>query len=71
MAVSDLSKHFGRGRKRVTALDDVSLEFAADSFTAVLGASGSGKTTLLQCAAGLERPSSGQVFLGGGCTSDL
>jgi putative ABC transport system ATP-binding protein len=60
-----LSKHFGRRRGRVTALDDVSLEFPAGSFTAVLGASGSGKTTLLQCAAGLERPSSGRVSLCG------
>ena len=65
MRIDHLSKHFGRRRGRVTALDDVSLEFPAGSFTAVLGASGSGKTTLLQCAAGLERPSSGRVSLCG------
>ena len=66
-----VSKRFGRGRRgrgRVTALDGVSLAFPAGSFTAVLGASGSGKSTLLQCAAGLERPTSGTVRL---CGADL
>ncbi|MEU0199204.1 MULTISPECIES: ABC transporter ATP-binding protein [unclassified Streptomyces] len=49
----------------VTALDDVSLAFRAGSFTAVMGPSGSGKSTLLQCAAGLDRPTSGSVTVGG------
>jgi putative ABC transport system ATP-binding protein len=71
LRIDHLSKHFGRGRRRVTALDDVSLEFPAGSFTAVLGASGSGKSTLLQCAAGLERPSSGQVSLCGADPASL
>ena len=65
LRIDHLSKHFGRRRGRVTALADVSLEFPAGSFTAVLGTSGSGKSTLLHCAAGLERPSSGRVFLCG------
>jgi len=68
LRVEHLSKHLGRRRGRVTALDDVSLEFPEGSFTAVLGASGSGKSTLLQCAAGLERPGSGRVTL---CGTDL
>ena len=49
----------------VTALREVSLAFPAGSFTAVMGPSGSGKSTLLQCAAGLDAPTSGQVFVGG------
>jgi putative ABC transport system ATP-binding protein len=65
LRIDNLSKHFGRRGRRVMALDDVCLDFPAGSFTAVLGASGSGKTTLLQCAAGLERPSSGRVTLCG------
>jgi putative ABC transport system ATP-binding protein len=50
---------------QVTALHGVSLAFPAGSFTAVMGPSGSGKSTLLQCAAGLDAPTAGQVFVGG------
>ncbi|MFD9329015.1 ABC transporter ATP-binding protein [Streptomyces sp. NPDC060065] len=49
----------------VAALDGVDLDFDAGTFTAVMGPSGSGKSTLLQCAAGLERPSSGTVAVDG------
>jgi putative ABC transport system ATP-binding protein len=65
VVLDDVTKRYGRGRGSVTALDGVSLSFAAGSFTAVLGVSGSGKSTLLQCAAGLERTSSGVVRLCG------
>ena len=47
----------------VTALDGVTATFAAGTFTAVMGPSGSGKSTLLQCAAGLDRPTAGRVFI--------
>ncbi|WP_394432839.1 ABC transporter ATP-binding protein [Streptomyces sp. SGAir0957] len=53
------------GETPVTALDDVSVTFAHGTFTAVMGPSGSGKTTLLQCAAGLERPQAGRVWVAG------
>ncbi|MGX6606073.1 ABC transporter ATP-binding protein [Micromonosporaceae bacterium Da 78-11] len=49
----------------VTALDGVTTTFAAGTFTAVMGPSGSGKSTLLQCAAGLDRPTAGRVFIDG------
>ncbi|MEV4681865.1 ABC transporter ATP-binding protein [Streptomyces kurssanovii] len=54
-----------RVHRDVTALDGVDLEFPRGSFTAVMGPSGSGKSTLLQCAAGLDRPTSGTVEIDG------
>jgi putative ABC transport system ATP-binding protein len=65
VALRDVMKLYGRGRTVVRALDDVSVEFGRHSFTAVMGPSGSGKSTLLHCAAGLERPTSGMVWLAG------
>jgi putative ABC transport system ATP-binding protein len=65
VAVEGVSKSYGRGGAIVQALDDVSLEFAPRTFTAIMGPSGSGKTTLLQCAAGLDRPDKGAVRIAG------
>jgi putative ABC transport system ATP-binding protein len=48
----------------VTAIDAVDATFGRGTFTAVMGPSGSGKSTLLQTAAGLDRPTSGRVFIG-------
>ena len=64
LRLDDLVRVFGRGEGAVRALDHVSLGFARGSFTAVMGPSGSGKSTLLQIAAGLDRASSGAVYLG-------
>jgi putative ABC transport system ATP-binding protein len=64
-ALDEVTKVHGSGPQAVRALDGVTVEFAADSFTAVMGPSGSGKTTLLQVAAGLERATSGRVELAG------
>ncbi len=60
----DLSKVYGSGDTAVRALDAVSADFADQQFTAIMGPSGSGKSTLLHCLAGLDTPTSGQVFLG-------
>ncbi|SRR5579875_46757 len=61
----EVTKVYGRGPAAVAALDRVSLDIPAGSFTAVMGPSGSGKSTLLQVAAGLDRPTSGEVWLDG------
>ena len=60
-----LIRRYGSGPAAVTALDGVSIEIRAGTLTAVMGPSGSGKSTLLHCLAGLDRPDSGQVWIGG------
>ena len=60
-----VTRRYGAGGGAVSALDGVSLGLPRGTFTAVMGPSGSGKSTLLQCAAGLDRPTSGSVTLGG------
>jgi putative ABC transport system ATP-binding protein len=58
-------RQYGRGAGAVQALAGIDLGLPHGTFTAVMGPSGSGKSTFLQCAAGLDRPSSGSVRLGG------
>ncbi|WP_203925800.1 ABC transporter ATP-binding protein [Virgisporangium ochraceum] len=62
--VAGLTKVYGESEARVVALDDVDVEFARGRFTAIMGPSGSGKSTLMHCAAGLDRPTSGRIWLG-------
>jgi putative ABC transport system ATP-binding protein len=59
-----VTKLYGEGDAAVAALDDVTVGVAEGQFTAIMGPSGSGKSTLLHMLAGLDRPTSGQVFLG-------
>jgi putative ABC transport system ATP-binding protein len=61
VALRAVRKIYGTRTAAVTALDGVTHEFHRGTFTAVMGPSGSGKSTLLQCAAGLDRPTSGEV----------
>ena len=61
----DLRKTYGTGQAAVHALAGISVAFGRGRFTAVMGPSGSGKSTLMQCMAGLDRPTSGQAFVGG------
>src|SRR3954454_9594948 len=65
VALHDVRKVYGQGEGAVVALDGVSANFAPGSFTAIMGPSGSGKSTFLHVAAGLDRPTSGSVVLGG------
>jgi putative ABC transport system ATP-binding protein len=62
--VEHLTRVYGTDRQPVTALAGVDATFHRGTFTAVMGPSGSGKSTLLQTAAGLDRPTSGQVWIG-------
>ena len=60
----NVSKSYGDGDNAVHALDDVSVGLAAGEFTAIMGPSGSGKSTLLHVLAGLDRPTSGEIYVG-------
>lgn len=59
-----VSKHFD-GRRRVTALSDVSLDIPRGELVSIVGPSGSGKSTLLNLIGGLDRPTSGTIALDG------
>ncbi|QNE90109.1 ABC transporter ATP-binding protein [Corynebacterium incognita] len=60
----DLFKQYGQGDTAVTALNRVSVEFAKNEFTAIMGPSGSGKSTLMHTMAGLDSATSGAAFIG-------
>jgi putative ABC transport system ATP-binding protein len=57
-------KTYGEGDTAVHALADVTVDFPAREFTAIMGPSGSGKSTLMQCVAGLDRLTSGLAYIG-------
>jgi putative ABC transport system ATP-binding protein len=61
----DVSRTYQAGPKRVTVLQDISLRVRQGEFVSVVGPSGSGKSTLLNLITGIDRPTSGQVFVGG------
>ena len=63
ISANNLTKIYGEKETSVTALDNISINFNEMQFTAIMGPSGSGKSTLLHCLAGLDRPSSGQIYL--------
>ena len=63
ISANNLTKTYGEKETSVTALDNININFNEMQFTAIMGPSGSGKSTLLHCLAGLDRPSSGQIYL--------
>ncbi|MCI8376095.1 MAG: ABC transporter ATP-binding protein [Lachnospiraceae bacterium] len=65
LKVEHLSKVYGKGENEVRALDDVSFLVQQREFVAIIGPSGSGKSTLLHILGGVDRPTSGHVYLDG------
>lgn len=63
--VSNLTKIYGKDNTKVIALDNVSFSVEKGEFVAIVGASGSGKSTLLHLIGGVDRPTSGKVFVNG------
>jgi len=65
IVLREVCKEYPRDQFRIPVLNNLSLELAEGEFLGVMGPSGSGKTTLLNLIAGLDRPSSGEVIVGG------
>ncbi|OUP80239.1 peptide ABC transporter ATP-binding protein [Lachnoclostridium sp. An169] len=65
LKVEDLTKVYGKGAGEVRALDNVSFTVRQGEFTAIVGSSGSGKSTLLHLIGGVDRPTSGKVYVDG------
>lgn len=65
LRVQNLTKRYGKGDNQVIAVDDVSFSIEKGEFVAIVGSSGSGKSTLLHLIGGVDRPTSGKVFIEG------
>ena len=65
LKVKDLCKTYGKGENEIKAIDNVSFSVQKGEFVAIVGASGSGKSTLLHLIGGVDRPTSGKVFIDG------
>lgn len=65
LKVENLSKIYGKDSTKVVALDNVSFSVNKGEFVAIVGASGSGKSTLLHLIGGVDRPTSGKVYING------
>ena len=65
LKVENLCKIYGKGENEVKAVDNVSFSVEKGEFVAIVGASGSGKSTLLHLLGGVDRPTSGKVFIDG------
>lgn len=71
LKVENLTKTYGSGENLVNAVDDVSFSVEKGEFVAIVGASGSGKSTLLHLIGGVDRPTSGKIFVEGNDISKM
>lgn len=71
LKVENLTKTYGSGENLVPAVDDVSFSVEKGEFVAIVGASGSGKSTLLHLIGGVDRPTSGKIFVDGNDISKM
>ena len=71
LKVENLTKTYGSGESLVNAVDDVSFSVEKGEFVAIVGASGSGKSTLLHLIGGVDRPTSGKIFVDGNDISKM
>ncbi|EDX87788.1 ABC transporter, ATP-binding protein [Synechococcus sp. PCC 7335] len=65
LEIRNITKVFGQGKRKITAVDDVSLSLAPNEFSCIVGPSGCGKSTLLSIAAGLSKATSGTIMVDG------
>ena len=65
LKVENLNKIYGKGENQVKAVDNISFSVEKGEFVAIIGASGSGKSTLLHLIGGVDRPTSGKVYIDG------
>ncbi|HEX7558755.1 MAG TPA: ATP-binding cassette domain-containing protein, partial [Usitatibacter sp.] len=65
VSITHLSKSYRRGDQVVPVLQDITLAIAEGDFIALMGPSGSGKSTLLNLIAGIDKPDSGELLVGG------
>ncbi|MEX6586263.1 ABC transporter ATP-binding protein [Paraclostridium bifermentans] len=63
LIIKNIEKIYGKEDNKIYALNGIDLEIEPNKFTAIIGPSGSGKSTLLHCMAGLDKPTSGNVYL--------
>jgi putative ABC transport system ATP-binding protein len=69
--IRNVYKSFQRDTQKIEVFENLTLDFEAQSFTALMGPSGSGKSTLLNLVAGLDRPTSGTITVGGAVVSAM